>query len=216
MPKVPSSKPSHRRSPVSAAVAVEIADAKLREAVMRALLAVDAVHDDGDLPTISLKSNSRRKSATLACYLLKGTSSLAIEINPKSKGTSFNVLEEIAHFLDHQVLGSGGVGFASKDAPELDAWRKAALGSSPVKALARHAKGNGKINKYLRAAGAPHEIFARSYSQYIAVKSEDPVLAAGLEKDRAAPFGDILHWNDEQFECILEAFDQLFVTKKWR
>jgi hypothetical protein len=215
MSKTPLPKPPRRNSPLSAAVDLQIVEPELRQSVTRALRAVDVVHDDGELTKIPLRANPKLKS-TLACYHYKGFRPLDIEINPHVGGTAFNVLEEIAHFLDHQALGSEGFGFASVDHPALDSWRGAALKSAPVRSLVQIAKkAKGFHRNRLQEACAFREIFARSYAQYVATKCNNPILLAALESDRNSGFGDILNWNDAEFEAILKVFDQLFAAKHW-
>jgi hypothetical protein len=215
MAEAPLPTPPRRNAPVSVAIEVKVSDSALREEVNRALRAVDLVHDDGLLPKIPLQSNSSLK-ATLACYHFKGFRPIDIEINPRARGTAFNVLEEIAHFLDHQALGTDGAGFASVDHPELERWRTATSKSAPVKALLKTAKNaKGFLRKRLQEACTVREIFARSYSQYIASKGGDPVLFEALNAERKSLLGDILHWSDAEFEPILKAFDQLFAEMNW-
>ena len=211
----PSRKPSSRNAPVSGAIDVQVDDPKLlREAVIRALRAVDAVHDDLISIKVPLKANPHLRR-TLACYHFRGFQPIDIEINSRKPGTAFNVLEEIAHFLDHQALGTAGDGFASAFHAALEPWRVAAGKSPPVRSLRRAAKrARGFHESRLQEACAVHEVFARS-AQYIAVKSQDPILLAGLEADRNSGFGDILHWNDAEFQVIMKAFDQLFADQNW-
>lgn len=215
MAKAPLPKPPPRDAPVSAAVQLKIVDPKLREAVLRALNAVDVVHDDGALSKIPLQSNPNLKN-TLACYHFRGFRPLDIEIDPRGGGTAFNVLEEIARFLDHQALGTDGVGFASEHHPALEPWRSAALKSAPVKRLVKRAKAaKGFPRKRLHEACAVREIFARSYSQCIATKCRDPILLKALDNDRNSGFGDILFWNAAEFEAIMGTLDVLFADRNW-
>jgi hypothetical protein len=207
--------PPPRRSPVSAAITLNVEDSVVRDALERALRAVDFVHDDGTLPSIAVTANPKLKS-TLARYQLQKVRAIGIEINPGAPGTAFNMLEEIAHFIDHQALGTDGWGFASKNDASLGRLRTALLKSAPVRKLLKLAKGaKNSVGRRLREAAEIREIFARAYSQYIATKCGDPVLLAGLDSDRNSGFGDILHWNDAEFRGIMEAFDQLFAEKHW-
>ena len=64
-----------------------------------------------------------------------------------------------------------------------------------------------------------HELWARSYSQYIAVKSQDPQALAELRKlqtQSASTHGYPTQWSDEEFKPIEAAFDALFEALGWR
>jgi hypothetical protein len=60
-------------------------------------------------------------------------------------------------------------------------------------------------------------LFARSYVQYIATKSGEPDLLAGLNVDRKA-LGELHYptqWDDADFVPIMAAFDELFKGLGW-
>src|SRR5207248_2525079 len=65
----------------------------------------------------------------------------------------------------------------------------------------------------------PVEIWARSYSQYITLRSQRPELLASLEAFRTrAPLAMYYpqQWEDDDFEPIDEAIDRLFRRLGWR
>lgn len=146
---------------------------------------------------------------------------------------------EAGHFIDQQWLGRhfgaeryGRDMYASKHAdriPELQRWHQAVKGSRAYQQLTELAQ-LGKARQtvkmvvngserdiipdrtYLRYVMTDHELFARSYSQYIATKSQYPPMLAELERERD-PSRSAYHatqWADDDFEPIAEAFDDLF------
>jgi len=75
----------------------------------------------------------------------------------------------------------------------------------------------GIDKEYIRYLGQPEEMFARSYSQYIATRSQDPLMLAELESMRVR--GDRFYypqqWEDDDFEPIADSFDGLFRVLGW-
>lgn len=130
--------------------------------------------------------------------------------------------------------------FSSADVSNkaLDDWRQAVTNSRAVQTLKtwreapRQQRGvapTGDVPAYLdfdhlRYLLQTHEVFARSYSQYIAVRSKDPAGLAELKKlqARAKPGSQGVfpaypeQWDDDDFEPIAQAFDRLFDALGWR
>lgn len=77
---------------------------------------------------------------------------------------------------------------------------------------------------HLRYLLQTHEVFARSYAQYIAVRSADPIGLAELRKlqGQGRPGSQGIfpayprQWEDEDFAPIADAFDRLFDSLGWR
>jgi hypothetical protein len=65
----------------------------------------------------------------------------------------------------------------------------------------------------------PVEIWARSYSQYIALRSRSPELLASLDGFRMRAPTALYYpqqWEDDDFEPIDEAIERLFRRLGWR
>lgn len=60
----------------------------------------------------------------------------------------------------------------------------------------------------------PEEVLARSYSQWIALRSGSSLLRQQLDVRRRSPYPE--HWDDDDFEQIAEAFDALFESRGWK
>ena len=70
--------------------------------------------------------------------------------------------------------------------------------------------------RYIRYLLQPHEIFARSYAQYIAHRSRDPQLLGELDTTRKGGSGIYpTQWGDDEFEKIAVEFDKLFAALGW-
>ena len=195
-----------RRSPVSQAIEHE-ATGKVAAAIKITLAAVDLVHDDGDLPKLKIEVAPGLKK-THGLYTPRIGLRDEMKVNPAAN-VAFTVLHEIAHFLDRRALDDYAPGFASENSRCLDRFWKVALKKKrkqDLEAIERAYRGDVSSRK---------EVFARGYCQYIATKSGDGTLLAGLEDERAALFGRILYWSDEEFCVILTAIDRLFEEKGW-
>lgn len=59
----------------------------------------------------------------------------------------------------------------------------------------------------------PYEVWARVYSQYIAVQSGNIELAAAVERARGLRIAE--QWSNEDFAPVRNAMDALFVKKQW-
>jgi len=146
----------------------------------------------------------------------------------------FTTIHEFGHALDYDVLDSERK-WASTAAPILDDWRSAVSNSRAVKGLEQLLRtpsvqvtlpNNEPFRyttdrKYIRYLLQNNEIFARSYTQYIATKSANPHLVAWVKQERGAGAmaGSELYypnfWDDDDFAPIIKAFDNLFGKLGW-
>lgn len=87
-----------------------------------------------------------------------------------------------------------------------------------VRTRGDHRQLKHSIGRYLRE---PKEVFARAYSQYIAVKTQHPALLAGLARDRgdgqveSKSYRKIHQWQDDEFAPIAREFDAMFEKLGW-
>ena len=63
---------------------------------------------------------------------------------------------------------------------------------------------------------SPHELFARSFAQYIAVSSGDKILKQHLDETREMPGYGVSQWSDDDFGPIKSAFDKYFESIGWK
>ena len=86
-----------------------------------------------------------------------------------------------------------------------------------VQALKQLRPTRGPFVRDAAEAQKGYEIWARAYSQYIAQRSRNPVLLAGLNDRRANVDFDFLkmYWSDKNFQPVAKAFNALFRAKGW-
>lgn len=212
----PAPAPSHpgdtapaRTSPVSRVFALAGSRSAARPVMEATLAAIDRVHDDGTLP--EMKLTSKPVPGALGHFR---ASTREIAVSPKGLWPRMTASHEAGHMLDWFALGAPGK-FASELHPDLAAWRTAVANSAAVKGLVKGTVDGMPISGreyFLRK----HEIWARSYSQYIAQKSGDVEQLAQLGRIRAVPgIGKLIQWDDDDFKPIAAAIDDLFKKKGW-
>lgn len=76
-------------------------------AVREALAAVDAVHGDGDLPSVPVSATRGRREVGRYEYARHGRP-LRLSLNPRSEHPHLTVIHELGHVLDHQAFGRPG------------------------------------------------------------------------------------------------------------
>jgi len=236
-----------RRNPVSAAI--RLPDGPLGRAVVRALRVIDSVHDDGRLPPVGVipGEDITVLGAYRSVWDDMRGRFLPVEMAVYPGGgehVEMTIAHEVGHFLDEQIFGGAGEADGSEDfgpddrldGGEMGAWRVAVLRSRAYKRLRdtfegpdeiRITDGGGRtgfhpVNKeFLERELLPlREAWARSYAQYIAVRSGDPLALRQLAGMRDPADARVQYypeqWADDDFEPIARAIDALFGARGWR
>ena len=195
-------------------------NAELRALVDEQIGAIQAVHDfPASLPRIPLKISAMTKQYGLFRSWISAVnrqvtkseiavSRAALERDPAIT----SVVHEIGHMLDAYGLGvdvPGGVdaGNYLSGTDVLAGWRQAVTSSNAYKQLAL-----GGGSAYVTSV---KELWARSYEQWIALRSDNDVLWAKIRarQQEQSPF---LYWDDTDFRAIAEAFDEAFSARGLR
>jgi hypothetical protein len=125
-----------------------------------------------------------------------------------------SAVHEIGHSLDGHGFGDGtpveaimrsGFSEMYSSTPAMAEWREAVTSSQAYRNLI--VEGNGYKETIT-------ELLARSYEQYIALRSSNGALLAKIEQ-RLNEESD-MYWSDSDFEPIAEAFDRFFSTRGLR
>jgi hypothetical protein len=231
-PPAPSAPNPDTDTPVSAAFRIPSGGAS--GVVNEALTAIDSVHTDGQLPTIPVSwTRARTVAGQYEFDQLGGAHGMNIS-TVKSLPQRNTVAHETGHFLDHQVLGQRGK-FATLQPPgtpefaALQPWRTAVRTSRRGKTMTSALKTgeleyngpNGRefgsvAPKAILYLNDEREMWARSYSQWIAIRSGNSGMLRDLESMRNDPGAVLVQWDDNDFDDIARAFDDLFGGKGWR
>lgn len=184
----------------------------------QAMAAIDSVHGDGNLPPIPVDL-AVSKPKHLGEYAHIWDKAVGIGINPKNSKDQhwgFTFAHEVGHFLDHK--GWGGSGFSSATEAAAKAWLDAVRASPEVQRLAELHRERPRID-YYKYALKKNELWARSYAQWIAVRSGDKKMLETLTKiktDAAREGYRMSQWGAAEFEPIAKAIDDLFAMLGWR
>ncbi len=188
----------------------------------RVLKAIDSVHGDGDLPVIEIVKSRKRKSFGSYRYMTNGRA-IDIEIRSSGEHKELTLVHEIGHFIDHQAFGSKD--FSSTHDSDFNDWRESVAKSKAIKGLVSLFRGPRRIDgltvpkKHLKYLLETEELWARSYSQYIAIRSGDEFLLeqtkAEIDARKRSPIPIMTQWDEDDFQPIADAMDRLFIKKGW-
>jgi hypothetical protein len=184
-------------------------------AARRTLEIIDDVHRYVGCPRIPL-GYSRARLSEARLYLSPAGHPLRILVSTRCETFEFVLLHEAGHLLDHQCFGAPGEWSSLYDA-RFEGWWRAVQGSQAyaelerlLPALCEQGLLRGRMREYF---GSPQELWARSYAQWIALRSDDATLRRQLEHARAHSYAPLPYlpeqWADEDFEPIALALDEL-------
>ncbi len=136
-----------------------------------------------------------------------------IVLNPNADSPLFILLHEQGHYFDNAIIG-GDAGMGTETgATVLDDWRAAVHGTDNYRQLVRlrdNARANGlETADYYDYVLSEPELWARSYSQYIA--SEADVPAIDEELNFLANVASVpTQWPEAEFDPIGQAVEAIF------
>lgn len=227
----PPERPPDGPAPVGDALVLERGphDRPLRDA----LAAVEAVHADGSLPRIPIRWLALSRPLRGHFRHRLGGPPLDIGVHPAAPDAALTAVHEIGHFLDYSGLGEAGEFGSVADDP-LGPWRAAVRQSAAAQRLGQlwrftqgRAQGTpsaGDVVKYaveqryIEYLLQNEELWARSYAQFIAVKSGHPALREQLDRRRQRPERRLYYggqWDDDDFLPIQAEIEAAFRKKGW-
>lgn len=212
-PKKKAAKPAidtaGRKSPVSDALDLKIRD---KARVIRALNAINTVHDDGALPKIPLTGSVGKDYDVKGFFAHRGGKAETIAIRADYQYARLTTLHEVGHFLDHQAFGTPGrmesevTGSAIWDIIDL------AMQTPTVQSIPNLFGARSKMTAYLLRR---REIWARCYAQYIAEESGSPEIMADLNGMLTGPLA-ATQWPASEFAPIRAAITAHLQSLNWK
>lgn len=209
---------------ISAVFDLNIQDDDLEAAITTALGAIETVHAVPiGLPRIPIHEIGGERIVGGYRSMGDGTA-VDVLISRDADDPGFTLAHELGHYLDHQALGaiSGEFASASDELADLLESIDASDACEELRGLEERAPiafpgGAGVVVildrddfSYLLE---PEELFARSYAQYIAVRSGDAALLEDLLAGQRIVYPE--QWEDRDFEAVGAAFDQLMEGLGW-
>lgn len=199
--------------------------------VADAIATIDSVHGDGELPNVLVGINGERSRSGVFIFDEKAQK-FEIGISSLSTHPELVFAHETGHLLDSKGLGEGGKPASKSGSPEMKEWATAVNSSAAITHLNEMKKFPYQYEKevtqkdgtivsvrpdkaYLVYATSDVEVFARSYAQYIAVRSGNQEMLKAVRDSRMSTLYPGLQWEDSDFEPIATAFDNLMKAKGW-
>jgi hypothetical protein len=209
---------------------VNTARGKTKDHIDAVLGLIAKVHGDGSLTKIPIKQTTGTRR--MGAYVWNISRPVEIRISSQGDHPRMTTAHEIGHFIEDRGIPKSQAGARIFSlSPELKDWLDAVTASkayAELKALraggrsVKVAKPDGTSTEYIldkRYIGYTlqnDELWARSYAQYIATKSGDPVMLKELENG-LKELNPYVHrqWQPDDFKPILEAIDAMFRKLGW-
>jgi len=204
-----------RQSPVSDAITPQVFGA-LKRQVDQALAAIDRVHDDGVLPPIPVFDSLGTADFGFLQPVKtdRGLEAEYIAVRASGPWPALTAVHEIGHFLDIAALGPVGRLATRAGDPEMLKVLAAAEQTDAVKSLREQADQAGFAEHgFLLYLLRPDEIWARAYAQFIAERSNSPLLLKGLRRAQAE--NSDRQWDTEDFAPVAQAIENMFAKLGW-
>jgi hypothetical protein len=220
---------------VSIGRALDLPAGPLYDDLRETIAAIERVHGSVRLPRIPVRIVSHMTSLGRFRFDPVTGEPISIWLRPGSLHRSLTFLHEIGHFLDLTALGAGPV-FGTLSNPAYANWTTAVVASRAYQLLGEidrqqsalvHALDgtyrsvllNERELVAIRDWMRPEEVWARSYAQYVALRSDHRDAIESLVSLRARDADKVYYprqWDDEDFGPIGTAIDDLMVELGWR
>ncbi len=211
--------------PISQSFKVSKSQRYQAKMILIALNALDSVIGDGDLPMITLQLGIPTNELG---QILEGKTNwmrqpqvcTSIEIYQNTLVAGISTLHEIAHRLDIDALEfcSEIPNPFSKAWQAFTPWRAEVKKSQTIRTL-RTLVQEPEDSYYVAELLRPREIFARSFAQYVVLRSQNDYLVAELQSLQNVNLLNhvysLVQWTDEDFEVIAQTFDSAFLRLGW-
>lgn len=208
--------PAPRKPPAPSGIDIRIAKSTVvgRE-VRAARSSIAAVHTiPNGLPHVPIVTADPRVKHMGAYF--PGRSQ--IEIRAGGPTVQLTTVHEIGHYLDHRLLGTSTKSFETDHLTRdtTKTWLRAVQGTPEVRRLQEIlAEADGPLEAHVRYLLEPGELWGRAYAQWVAVRSGDKALQAGVEhwlRD-SSPWTSARQWGSTEFEPVADAIDAIFREK---
>lgn len=174
---------------------------------------IDLMHGDGVLPLVRVEWRALRDQRVAEFVTFAPDSGRAdqLRIDPARQRWAIAMIHEVGHLLDIRGIGRPQ-DLASVADERMAPWRRAIEASTAFTALVE--LGARLDPYYLR----PEELWARSYAQWVATRSDDGWLLQQIHELRGANPQRATYytqWDADDFAPIAAAIDDLFRSLGW-
>lgn len=192
----------------------------LKPQLQRVLEVIDEIHLPKSLKPVSVVMNPFVQGAVFVAYTATGP--YTIELNPNGSHPELSLLHEVGHYLEWQAIPKAAVGQRDFTAYSFfTSWLTAVRASQNVNRLIGLRDGSPAESEIHQAANYlldEQELWTRSYSQYLALKTQMPALRQQLSAENKVFTGNIQikpYWVWGDFFVIEAAMDELFQALSW-
>ncbi|MGI4789380.1 MAG: hypothetical protein ACRYFS_11095 [Janthinobacterium lividum] len=181
---------------------------------------IDDIHTASNLKPVAVVMNALVSGGVFDAHT--GTGPYTIYLNPNGSHPELSLLHEVGHYIEWQAIPKASLGLRNfkKDAL-FSRWLNVVGASQNIGRLfgLRDDEIEGSsayqmINYLLDT----QELWARSYSQYVAAKKQVPVLLQQIASENKVVTGNIqlkTYWSIRDFLSIQIAIDAIFQTSGW-
>lgn len=209
---------------------VDVAASPARDQVLNAVTQIDSIHRNHPLPALPIRRlpvyfpTLPSGVAGRLIYTKYGLLTCFVEIDGSNSRAGLTTAHEMGHLLDMVRLGNRESLCGTDE--RFERWRAAILGteeSERLDALAydesvripeayRSVAELDRFRTHARYLLLWKELWARSYAQYVVVKSADSVLRGQLLRElRSDKWALYYHqWTEESFGPVFHTMDDLF------
>jgi hypothetical protein len=183
----------------------------------RVIGVIAAIHTISDVPPLSIRvlaQPDRERHGSFDGSL--------IVVNRLSATRELALVHEVGHALDRFGIGTEvHVDASTAQHPLLRDWQRSVSQSRAVQRLhelrAEMPASGTAAGSYIDYILSARELFARSYAQWIALRSGDEELLTDVERIRADrnPLMTLVQWESDEFDLLADVFDQLMETLGW-
>ncbi len=186
----------------------------------RILGVIDSIHIANNLKQVPVVMDSRVRGAVFEAYTATGP--YTIHLNPDGNHPELSLVHEIGHFLEWQAVPKAAPGQRSlKDDSFFVQWLevvRATENFGRLHDLRESQEEAGPIHQAANYLLDEQELWARSYSQYVAVKKQVPMLLQQIGAENKILTGTILlrpYWKNSDFLPVQAAIDSIFQALGW-
>ena len=189
-----------------------------------AVATVAAVHGDGALPTVPVLLTTGLEGRGRLVHRAGVPNAILIEHGVSYRAVA--LVHEVGHLLDLVGIGDGA-SFASASSPMFADWLLSVVDTPAYarldeiirRALAEIPEHHLRQRTRLSILRDPEELWARSYAQYIAVRSGNLDLNRGIAALTEVSIAGLtvpLQWERDEFASIAREIDLLMRRLQWR
>lgn len=223
-------------NPLGDSLIISEQNTSITERLETAVDAINKVHGSKNMPTIPINVTSNISRANGNFQPAYEDKDVFIGINVEGDDLEITLVHEVGHFIDYRGIGKTKMTAGTEDGYSstekiFSEWNTAIDNTEAIQKLKKLQSNptsstvevNSKGKTYNLNVDPPYvsyllekkEIFARSYAQYIAVRSGDTTLLSQINAKANNERGYPSQWKAEDFEEVAIAMDNIFKKKGW-